>query len=87
MIGYRTIARACTLGSGVAPLRVMIDMIEPKGLPELVQHFAYRESSHRHKGAARHIIGKVRLYSSQMPWSGERGVLLVQIISTCLCDT
>ncbi len=46
------------------------------GPTELVQHFAFRESSHGLKGAARHIIDMVWLYSSPIPCSGEerRGV-------------
>jgi hypothetical protein len=33
--------------------------IHIQGLIEFVQHFAYRGSSHRRKGAARHVINKV----------------------------
>ncbi len=47
---------------------------------ELVQNFAYRGSSHRRKGAARHIIGIVWLYR-KLILSGEEGdILLVQMI-------
>jgi hypothetical protein len=34
---------------------------------ELVQHFAYRESSYRCKGDARHVIGMVWQYRSPIP--------------------
>jgi hypothetical protein len=52
-----------------------------RGPTELVQHFAYRENSHQLKGAARHIIDMVWLYSFASEEEG--GFLLVQIISTC----
>jgi hypothetical protein len=40
----------------------------------LIQHFAYRRSSRRRKGAARHIIDMVWLYRSPIP-VGRRVVL------------
>ncbi len=46
-------------------LRVMINMY--RGPTDLVQHCAYWRSSHRRKGAARHIIGMVWLYRSPIP--------------------
>ncbi len=51
---------------------------------ELVQHFAYRGSSHWRKGAARHKIGKVWVYRSPIP-VGRRWIfyLLIQMVSTC----
>jgi hypothetical protein len=71
------------LGGWVAILRVMID---PRGLPELIQYFAYRGSSHRHKGAARHIIDMVWLFRIAYASGEEGGILLVQMIFTCLRD-
>ncbi len=57
-----------------------------RGLTELVQHFASRRSSHRRKGAARHIIDMVWLIAG-LSHGGEGGgivILPVQIVSTCL---
>jgi hypothetical protein len=50
---------------------------------ELVQHFAYRGSLNRRKGAARHVIAMVWLCRSPIP-EGEGGILLVPMVSTCL---
>jgi hypothetical protein len=62
-----------------------------RGPSDLVQHFAYRGSSHRHKGAASHKIGLVWLYrwtcsyADYLPsrrlvevWGGGVGRLLME---------
>jgi hypothetical protein len=51
----------------------------------VVQHFASRGSSQRRKSAASHIISLVWLYHSPIFSSREeRGILFVQIKTTCL---
>ena len=63
-------------------------MIYSIGPTKLVQHFAYRGSSYRRKGAARHIIDWGFGYMPLANASGdERDILLVQIIFTCLRGT
>ncbi len=63
----------------------MIDICV-EGLLGLVQHFAYRGSSHRRKSAARRIIDMAWLYIARLSHGvgEEDGVLLVQMISTYL---
>ncbi len=51
-----------------------------RGTTELVQHFRL---SYRRKSAAWHKFDMVWLYRSPIPM-GRRGILLVQLISTCL---
>jgi hypothetical protein len=63
-------------------LRIMIDIC--RRTTELVQHVTYGGSSHRRKGAARHIIAQVMLYCPPVSNGEEVGVLLVQIIFICL---
>jgi hypothetical protein len=46
----------------------------------LIKHFPYRRSSHRRKGAARHLIDISLAY----PSGEDGGILMVQMISTCL---
>ncbi len=55
-----------------------------RGLADLVQHFAYRRSSHRYKGGARHLSWFGLAISLTYLSREEVGILLVQIISTCL---
>jgi hypothetical protein len=55
-----------------------------RGPNEFVHHFAYRGSSHRRKGAARHdIIDMVWLYRSPIT-EGGGSIILVQMISNSL---
>jgi hypothetical protein len=52
-------------------------MIDIEGPPtEIVHHFADRESLHRRKGAARHVIDGLTIKHGE-----EGGILLVQIIT------
>ncbi len=55
-----------------------------------MQHFAYRESSLRRKGAAKHKIYTVWQYQSLFPLGGGGGGVgnfLAQMISSCLRGT
>jgi hypothetical protein len=47
----------------------MID-IEARGPTDIVQYFAYRESSHRRKGAARHLIDWFGYIARLSQWGG-----------------
>ncbi len=49
---------------------------------ELVQN---KDSSHRHKGAARHTIDMVWLYRSAPPVGMREILFIIQMIFTCLC--
>ncbi len=51
-----------------------------RGPTELVQHFAYRQSSHRRQGATSHKINMVWIH----PGGEKGGILLIQLISMCL---
>jgi hypothetical protein len=51
-----------------------------RGPTELVQHFAYRQSSHRRQGATSHKINMVWIHSG----GAKGGILLIQLISMCL---
>ncbi len=57
-----------------------------RGTTELVQHFSllYRGSSHRRKSPAWHKFDMVWIWRSQYPSGEEGGILLVQMITTCL---
>ncbi len=50
---------------------------------ELVQHFAYRESSHRRKGAPSHIIDNGSAISLAYPSEEEMDLLLDDMKTTC----
>ncbi len=66
----RSLHQSTLQGQGDTSQKLLIDSTSCRGCTELVQHFAYRGSSHRRKGAARHVIDMVWLYRSPIP-SGE----------------
>ncbi len=59
-------------GCGMAHLKCGLKVISDIGPTEIVQHSAYRGSSHLRKGATSHIINRVWLYRSPYP-RGEKG--------------